>query len=139
MFTENVSVSTKLSLNGNNATEIDHSRKGDLLLKPTWPSTLVSLSPKNKILSSKSLKWMKLYSILNLMKTLWDLGQRIDLDHGWDFIQALKFKCLELFLKYHPSQSFGMKMWFSIKKKFNRRVDYNIFDLRWLREAHTSV
>ena len=139
MFTENVSVSTKLSLNGNNATEIDHSRKGDLLLKPTWPSTLVSLSPKNKILSSKSLKWMKLYSILNLMKTLWALGQRIDLDHGWDFIQALKFKCLELFLKYHPSQSFGMKMWFSIKKKFNRRVDYNIFDLRWLREAHTSV
>lgn len=82
---------------------------------------------------------MKLYSILNLMKTLWALGQRIDLDHGWDFIQALKFKCLELFLKYHPSQSFGMKMWFSIKKKFNRRVDYNIFDLRWLREAHTSV
>lgn len=59
MFTENVSVSTKLSLNGNNTTEIGRSRKGDLLLKPTWPSTLVSLSPKNKILSSKSLKRMK--------------------------------------------------------------------------------
>lgn len=55
-FTETVSVSTRPSLNDNNATEIDHSRKGELLLRPTWPSTLVSLSLKNKILSSKSLK-----------------------------------------------------------------------------------
>ena len=56
MFTENVFVSTRPSLNSHNATEIDHSKKGDLLLRPTWPSTLVSLSLKNKILSSKSLK-----------------------------------------------------------------------------------
>ena len=97
MFTENASVSTRPPLNSHNATEIDHSKKGDLLLRPTWPSTLVSLSLKNRILSSRSLKWMKLYPILNLMKKLWALGQRRDLDHGGVFLQGLKFKWLNYF------------------------------------------
>lgn len=68
-------------------------------------------------------------------------GQGIDLDHGWDFFQALKLKCLELFLKYHPTQSFRINLWFSIKKFFKLyseiRLDYNIFDLRWFRKTHT--
>lgn len=140
-LTENVSESTRPSLNGNNATETDHSRKGDLLLRPTCPSTVVSLSLKNRILSSRSFKWMKLYPILNLMKMLWALSQRVDLDHGWEFFQGLKFKWLKLFLKYHPTQSFGIKTWFSIflkKLHLSIRIESNIFALTWSRKADTS-
>lgn len=47
-------------------------------------------------------------------ETLWALGQKIDSNHGWEFFQGLQFKSLKLFLKYYSTQSFGIKMQFSV-------------------------
>lgn len=85
---ESGSASTRPPLNGNNATEIAHSREGDILLRATQAVTLVSLS-LNKHYRAARLKVNETVSILQLMKMLWAMGQRVD---GTLFFQGLKFK-----------------------------------------------
>lgn len=84
-----MSTTPRPPLNGNNATEIDHPREGDILLRAAQPLTLVSLS-LNKHYRAAKLEMNEMVSILRLMKMLWALGQRRDLDHRWSsFSRAL--------------------------------------------------
>lgn len=75
--------------------EIDHLSKSSHLIEAKQAIDTVCLSPRNKILKGKGLKWMKMYPMHNQMKMLWARGQ--GLSANWISFSALNLTSWDSF------------------------------------------
>lgn len=81
--------------------EIDHLSKSSHLIEAKRAIDTVCLSPRNKILKGKGLKWMKMYPMHNQMKMLWARGQ--GLSANWISFSALNLTSWDSFFFFPPS------------------------------------
>lgn len=80
--------------------EIDHLSKSSHLIEAKRTIDTVCLSPRNKILKGKGLKWMKMYPMHNQMKMLWARGQ--GLSANWISFSALNLTSWDSFFFFLP-------------------------------------